>query len=61
MKSGEFKRWLAKQGCSFDVAAGKGSHIKVYLNEKWSTLPMHNKELPAGTMRAIRKQLGLKE
>ncbi|MEQ1636751.1 MAG: type II toxin-antitoxin system HicA family toxin [Methylococcales bacterium] len=58
MKSIEFKRWLAKQGATFQP--GKGSHLKVYLNHKQSVLPMHNTELKTGTVEAIKKQLGLK-
>jgi mRNA interferase HicA len=58
MKSNEFKRWLSDQG-GF-IQAGKGSHLKVTLNGKRSVLPMHNKELGAGLVSAIKKQLGLK-
>ena len=58
MKSTEFKRWLSEQGASFKP--GRGSHLKVTLNEKQSVLPMHNKELGKGLVAAIKKQLGLK-
>lgn len=58
MKSSEFKRWLTEQGASF--RPGKGSHLKVILNGKQSVLPMHNKELGTGLVKAIKKQLGLK-
>jgi mRNA interferase HicA len=34
MNSKEFKRWLTRQGATFQ--AGKGSHLKVYLNGKQS-------------------------
>jgi mRNA interferase HicA len=54
----EFKRLLASEGATFKP--GKGSHLKVELNGKFSILPMHNKDLPKGTMHAIRKQLGLR-
>jgi mRNA interferase HicA len=56
--SKEFRRWLAQQGASFK--AGKGSHLKVYLNGRQSVLPMHNAELKKGLVEAIKKQLGLK-
>jgi mRNA interferase HicA len=36
--SKEFRRWLAQQGAVFK--AGKGSHLKVYLNGRQSILPM---------------------
>ncbi|MDH5527837.1 MAG: type II toxin-antitoxin system HicA family toxin [Nitrospirota bacterium] len=58
MKSAEFKRWLAKQGASFQP--GKGGHLKVFLNDRQSVLPMHSTELKTGTVEAIKKQLGLK-
>jgi mRNA interferase HicA len=60
MNSNEFKRWLAKQGCSFGTQ--KGSHLKVYLNDKQSVLPMHGqKELGTGLVGAIKKQLGIEK
>lgn len=58
MNSKEFKRWLEKQGATFEH--GKGSHLKVFLNGKFSVLPMHNAELKKGTVEGIKKQLGLK-
>ncbi|GFO53853.1 hypothetical protein GMSM_08600 [Geomonas sp. Red276] len=58
MNSKEFKRWLEKQGCSFGAA--KGSHLKVYLGDRFSILPMHNADLKKGLVEAIKKQLGLK-
>jgi mRNA interferase HicA len=59
MNSNELKRWLEKQGCTF--AAGKGSHLKVYLGDRQSVIPMHGKkELGNGLVNAIKKQLGLK-
>jgi len=58
--SSEFKRWLAKQGCTFEP--GHGGHLTVRLAERTSTLPMHGKkkELGTGLVNAIKKQLGLK-
>lgn len=58
MTSKEFKRWLAREGAIFK--AGKGSHLRVYLNGRQSVLPMHNAELKKGLVEAIKKQLGLK-
>ena len=57
MTSAEMKRWLAKQGAKFE--AGKGSHLKVYLNGKNSVLPMHAKDL-GPLANSIKKQLGIK-
>ncbi|MDR1276125.1 MAG: type II toxin-antitoxin system HicA family toxin [Candidatus Accumulibacter sp.] len=58
MDSKEFKRWLSQQGATFGPM--KGSHLKVYLNGKQSTLPMHNADLKKGSVESIKKQLGLK-
>ncbi len=59
MNSKQFKRWLEKQGATFEQ--GKGSHLKVYLNGRQSVLPMHGKqELGKGLVAAIKRQLGLK-
>ena len=58
MKSSELKRWLAGQGATFTPA--KGSHFHVVLNGKKSINPMHQKDIPTGTVEAIKKQLGLK-
>jgi len=59
VNSNEFKRWLAKQGATFQP--GKGSHLKVFLNGCQSVMPMHATELKTGTVEGIKKQLGLKE
>jgi mRNA interferase HicA len=59
MNAKEMKKWLAKQGATFQ--SGKGSHLKVFLNGKQSTLPMHGTtELGKGLEAAIKRQLGLK-
>jgi len=60
MTPAQFKRWLAKQGCTFEP--GKGGHLIVRRNGKRAVLPMHGsgKEIGKGLERAIKKQLGLK-
>lgn len=60
MNSAEFKRWLEKQGATFEP--GKGGHLKVFLDGRQSVLPMHGagKELGTGLVSSIKKQLGLK-
>lgn len=62
MTSAELKRWLTKQGCTFE--SGKGGHLIVRLGDKASVLPMHGSGkkggVPKGTENAIKKQLGLK-
>ncbi len=57
MKSSELKRWLAKQGATF--TPGKGGHLHVFLNGRFSVLPMHSKDL-GPLAEGIKKQLGLK-
>lgn len=43
------------------LSGGKGSHLKVFLNGKQSSLPMHGAtELGKGIEAAIKRQLGVK-
>ncbi|MGT2493106.1 type II toxin-antitoxin system HicA family toxin [Cupriavidus basilensis] len=56
VKRSEFVRWLAQQGATFKEG---GSHTKVYLNGKQTTIPRHT-ELKKGTVEGIKKQLNLK-
>lgn len=59
MTSAEFKRYLEKQGCTFE--SGRGSHLKVRREKHSSVLPMHGKkELGKDLENALKKQLGLK-
>ncbi len=59
MNSKQLKKWLEQQGATFQP--GKGSHLKVFLNGKQSTLPIHGTaELGKGLEAAIKRQLGLK-
>jgi mRNA interferase HicA len=57
--SAEFKRWLERQGASFEPA--KDRHIWVMLRGRRAILPMHGgrKEMKSGTVTAIKKQPGL--
>lgn len=59
MTSQEFKRWLQRQGCTFEP--GRGGHLTVRLGAKVTDLPMHGrkKDLPTGLVNAIKKHLGL--
>jgi len=57
MTSKELKRWLEKQGATFTL--GKGSHLHVEVNGKFSVLPMHGKDLGL-LANTIKKQLRLK-
>jgi mRNA interferase HicA len=58
MKAREFKRWLERQGATFEP--GKGGHLRVTLGGRNSVLPMHSGELKKGLVEGIKKQLGLK-
>lgn len=59
--SAEFKRWLAKRGCTFETGRSTG-HLIVRRGDKITDLPMHGKqkELGTGLVNAIKKQLGLR-
>ena len=61
MTATEFKRWLARQGCTFEESRGKGGHIIVRLGDRQTTLPRHGgkTDLGKGLVAAIKKQLGL--
>ncbi|MBI2689829.1 MAG: type II toxin-antitoxin system HicA family toxin [Acidobacteria bacterium] len=51
---------LAGQGCTFGMQSG--SHLKVYLGQKQSILPIHGSrhQLGTGLVNKIKKDLGLK-
>ena len=57
--SNQFKRWLGKQGCTFE--SGKGGHLIVRRGARMSVLPMHgsSKELGTGLVNKIKKALEL--
>ncbi len=59
MNSSQFRRYLAKQGCTFEP--GKGGHLIVRRDGKTSVLPQHGgkKQLGTGLMNKIKKDLGL--
>lgn len=59
MNSSQFRRWLAKQGCTFEE--GK-RHTIVRRVGKVAALPRHggSKQLGTGLVEAIKKDLGLK-
>lgn len=61
MKYSEFRRWLKKQGCTFETREGGTSHMIVRYKGKQTSFPMHgSKEIGTGLVQAIKKQLGLK-
>lgn len=59
MNSKDMKKWLEEFGATFKE--GRGSHLKVFLEGKRTTLPMHGtKELGKGLEAKIKRDLGLK-
>ena len=65
MKSAELLRKLSKlartRNLLFESAPGKGSHRKVKLGERMTIVPVHNAELKTGTLKAILKDLAIRE
>jgi mRNA interferase HicA len=61
MTAREFRRWLAKQGCTFESHKGGSGHLTIIRGERRSQLPMHGggKELGTGLINKIKKDLGL--
>ena len=43
MNYGEFRRWLAKQGCTFESHEGGSGHVTVRFKDKKTQLPAHGK------------------
>ncbi len=62
MKATELKKRLAKQGCTFETHKGGSGHLTVRHGDRVSQLPLHGsyKELGAGLVNKILKDLGLK-
>ena len=62
MNAQELRRWLAKQGATFETHKGGSGHLTVQLGDRTSQLPMHGgrKELGTGLVQKIKKDLGLK-
>jgi len=61
VNASQAKRFLAKQGATFEP--GKGGHLIVTLNGRRSILPQHGgrKEIGKGLWLAILKQLDIKD
>ncbi len=62
MKSADLLRRLrrlaTRRGWEIDVTEG-GSHTRVRLNGRGTTVPRHAEDLKTGTFRGVLKQLGL--
>jgi mRNA interferase HicA len=61
MNAGELRRWLAKQGCTFENHKGGSGHVTVIRGDQKSQIPMHGgrKELGTGLVNKIKSDLGL--
>lgn len=61
MNAGEFRRWLAERGCTFERHKGGSGHVTVRRGPRKSQLPMHGgkRELGTGLVNKIKKDLGL--
>ncbi len=62
MNYAELRRFLSKQGCTFETHKGGSGHITVKRDGRTSQLPAHGKgkELGTGLVHKILKDLGLK-
>jgi mRNA interferase HicA len=49
MTAREFRRWLAKQGCTFETHKGGSGHLTVIRGDRRSQLPMHGSHKDLGT------------
>jgi mRNA interferase HicA len=65
MNGHEFERRVRKAGRRFDVPVifdaghGKGSHGRLYVGERFTTLKDRRKEIGPGLLKAMLDQLGL--
>lgn len=57
MKPKELLQLLLNDG--WVKAKGKGGHQKLRKGKQTTVIPMHNKDIPIGTLREIMKQTGL--
>lgn len=61
MNVNEFRRWLRRQGRTFETHKGGSGHLTVRRGSRKSQLPMHGarRELGPGLVRKIKNDLGL--
>jgi len=61
MKYSEFRKWLEKQGATFQTHRSGSSHFRVTLHGKSTIFPNHgSKEIGTGLVHKIKKDLGIK-
>ena len=61
MNANELRRWLSKQGATFERHKGGSGHLTVRRGDRTSQLPIHGgrKELGRRLVEKIKKDLGL--
>jgi mRNA interferase HicA len=61
MTAREFRRWLAKQGCTFESHKGGSGHLTVIRGDRRSQLSMHGSHKDLGTrlINKIKRDLDL--
>jgi mRNA interferase HicA len=61
MNAGELRRWLRRQGCTFESHKSSSGHITVRRGDLKTQLPMHGgrKELGTGLVSKIKRDLEL--
>jgi mRNA interferase HicA len=61
MTAREFRRWLAKQGCTFETHKGGSGHLTVIRGDRRSQLPMHgsHKDWARGSSAKLKEILTL--
>ncbi len=61
MNVGEFRRWLAERGCTFERHKGGSGHLTVRRGSRKSQLPTHGgrKELGTRLLKKIKRDRGL--
>ncbi|MCY4575578.1 MAG: type II toxin-antitoxin system HicA family toxin [Chloroflexi bacterium] len=61
MNANELRRWLRRQGCTFESHKGGSGHLTIRRGDRVSQLPMHGgrKEIGKKLVEKIKKDLGL--
>jgi mRNA interferase HicA len=61
VNAAELRRFLARQGCTFETHKGGSGHITVIRGDRKSQLPTHGgrKELGTGLVNKIKRDLGI--
>ena len=58
----DFQRFVRRHGCTIEPARGKGSHVLIKRDTgHWTTLPTARKDIPAGTLSGMLRNLDLRD